>query len=58
MYSKYIFLIFLFNLEYNEFRMQFLLKRYLYKDIRYSYQSSNKVASGTPNESEIDFKRA
>ena len=36
--------------------MQFLLKRYLYKDIRYSYQSSNKVASGTPNESEIDFK--
>ena len=46
----------LFNLTCNEFRTQFTLNRYLYRNIRYSYQSSNKVARGTPSESEIDFK--
>ena len=45
-----------YNWTHNEFRTKLTKKRYLYRNIRYAYQSSSRVASGTPNESEIDFK--
>ena len=59
-FNELIFKIYIFNIfsnwTQNEFRTNLTKKRYLCRKIRYPYQSFNKVASGTPNESEIDFK--